>query len=124
MLFTLNAWNLECIGVFNFIVVDKKIIKLKESDATKYMVRLSTDTGSYDSIISVSKMKYDRSEKGKSFGSCSVIRNIMHEDFITVVAKDNPQKAIRSLVLKSWGILLFLLIVLGLTAFTLLFFIP
>ena len=123
MIYTLNPFNLKNIGVHNFIIRDKNIIKLKNSDVPSYLVHLTSEGDLYDSVVSVSKKKYNQSKKGEPFGLCSVIRNRKHPEFIMVTEDTDPEKSIRHIVLKAWGMLAFFSLVLVFTFLTLLYFV-
>jgi hypothetical protein len=119
MLLTLNARNLKFIGVDKFTVRDKKIIKLKDTELPQFLVLLSTETGMYESIITVSEKRYNQLRKGEFFGSCGIIKNIRHSDFTLLTENINSNSAIIQTVLKSWGKLIFIFIVMGLALLSL-----
>lgn len=112
---TLIPHNLEFIGTFEFIVREKKIIKLHEAEVPQYCLYLSTETGQYGTTVIVSKKDYVLARLGKSYGVCGVIKNIKHDDFILITKNTNPDKAIKQAVLKSWGVIFFIAMVLGLS---------
>ena len=65
MLYTLIPWNLESIGRYEFMVKEKTILKLYRSEVKKYLVLISSEHGTYDSVLSVSEDKYKRIKKGE-----------------------------------------------------------
>jgi hypothetical protein len=122
IILTLNARNLEFVGVFDFLVRDKKIVKLHEAEVPQFCLFLSTETGRYGSTVTVSGKKYNQVRLGEIYGLCGVIKNIKHNDFILVTENANPDTAIRQAVLKSWGKMIFIMLVLGLALVNMLIF--
>lgn len=123
IIMTLNILNLEFVGAFNFIVREKKIVKLYEAEVPRYCLFLSAEGGEYGSTVTVSKNKYVLAREGKPYGLCCVIRNIRHDYYIVAADETNPEAAIRKIVQKSWLKMIFILIVLSLCLGNVLFFI-
>jgi len=119
---TLNPWNLEFIGAFEFFTLDKKIVKLKGAEIPKFCLYLSTKTGEYGSTVTVDRKNYDRARVGKPYGLCGVIGNLKHEDFIMVTENTDPDIAIKQMVGRSWAKLFFIMVVLSLCLGSLLIF--
>jgi hypothetical protein len=119
---TLNGHNLESIGVFHFLVREKKIVKLHEEEVPQYCLYLSTETGEYGSTVTVSRKKYIQARVGKLYGLCSVIRNIKHDYDIVVTDETDPEHAIKKTVHSSRLKMTFLMVVLGLCSGTVMIF--
>ncbi len=114
IVFTLFLYNLKFVGLFEFIVLEKAIIKLHNSDATNFCLYLSTKDGQYSSTVIVSEKNYNKAVCNKDYGVCSVIKNVKHDDFILISENTNPDTVIRQIVLKSWCKMIFILFVLAL----------
>jgi hypothetical protein len=123
IILTLNARNLEFIGVHNFIVREKKIVQLYDAEVPQYCLFLSTEKEDYGSTVTVSKKRYEQAKPGESFGLCGVIRNIKRGDFILVTENINPETAIKQAVRTSRLKMTFLMTVLGLFVGTVLIFV-
>lgn len=122
IILSLNADNLEFMGVFKFLVREKKIVKLHEAEVPQYCLYLSAESGAYGSTVTVSKKKYEQVRTGGVYGLCGIIKNIKYDDFILVTDNTDPDTAIWQAVRKARGKLLFIMIVLGLGIGTLLLF--
>jgi hypothetical protein len=122
IILTLNTYNLEFIGVFKFLVREKKIVKLQGAEVPQFCLYLSTETGDYGSTVTVSKKKYEQAKVEESFGLCGVIKNIKHDDFFLVTENTDPDEAIKKAVRKSWAKMIFIMVVFGLFLCSLLIF--
>ena len=92
MFLTLFKRNLYFVGVFEFWVREKKIIKLHSQEIPSYWLYLSTIDNKYSDTLVVKPKEYDKYHLNKCFGKCGVVSH-KHKEGYYIVTKNTEAKA-------------------------------
>lgn len=111
---TLRKKNLEVVGVYEFLVNNKDIIKLYKQSGKAYILDLETPDGKCGGMLVVGPIEYKKAEIGTIFAKCTLLRHKKDKDYYIIAKSSIPEIALKE-VTKESKIYLFilLLIILG-----------
>lgn len=95
MFLTLFKRNLYFVGVFEFWVREKKIIKLHSQEIPSYCLYLSTIDNKYSDTLVVKPKEYDKYHLNKYFGKCGVVGHKHKKGYFIVTKKTEAKAAIK-----------------------------
>lgn len=110
----ISTWrknNLLVVGVYEFTVVDKQVVKLYKQNNRANVIYLESPDKGYEGMIVVNDKEYTRLEKGAHFGECVVVRD-KHSGNYYIVGTKYPDEAIREVTKESKLKILMIVIIL------------
>lgn len=110
--------KLEIVGVYEFLIKNKAIVKLYGQSSNKYILDLETADGKYGGMLVVGLKEYKNSKIGTVFGKCSLLRHERERDYYIIAKDPAPEYGLREVSRESKIYLFILLLIIIATVLT------
>lgn len=111
---TWKKTNLEVVGIYEFLVKNKTIVKLYQQPTEKCILELATYDGKYTGMLEVNFDEYKRAKVGATFGNHVLLRHSKNKDYYIIAKSSLPEYAINEVSRESKIYICILLIIISL----------
>lgn len=111
---TWKKTNLEVVGIYEFLVKNKAIVKLYQQPTEKCILELATYDVKYTGMLEVNFDEYKRAKVGATFGNHVLLRHSKNKDYYIIAKSSLPEYAINEVSRESKIYICILLIIISL----------
>lgn len=103
--------ELEVVGIYEFAIKNKDVIKLYKQPSPKYILELETTDGKYGGMLLVGAREYEIAKKGAIFGKCTLIQHKKERNYYIIAKSPIPRIALKKVTMESKICLFILLLI-------------